>query len=96
MSISDSERGDLENFAAAVKVALARAEPRFRFGRFKVFIAALEPNVATRRLLVEAHRAGLLRLARADLTSAMAPDLVQESEVEYLNATWHLIDTEDK
>jgi hypothetical protein len=35
-----------------------------------------------------------LRLCRADLTPAMAPDLVSASEVSYLNAVFHFVDLE--
>ncbi len=44
--------------------------------------------------LVEAHRSGLLRLSRADLTPAMAPEVVADSEVPYLNAVFHFVDLE--
>lgn len=44
--------------------------------------------------LVEAHRAGLLHLARADLVAAMDPELVARSETHYLNATFHFIVTD--
>jgi len=63
-----------------------------RFGGRKVFIAAIQRALAntqfhalTRaqidRLLLDAHREGLLELARADLTAAMDPDEVRKSEI---------------
>ena len=64
-----------------------------RFGR-KVFIAALWRRLRTapsfhgmpfsdfKRKLVEAHRAGLLVLARADLVGAMDPQEVADSETD--------------
>jgi hypothetical protein len=83
---------DLRRFADAVVYAARRAPESYRFCRYKIFIAALHPNQHTRRLLVEAHRAGFLRLARADLTPAMSKRMVKDSEVGYMNAVWHLID----
>ena len=86
----------LRDFAAAA-VEAARAVPMsspYRFGRHKVFLAALDPSSTTKRLLVEAHRKGYLRLARADLTNAMDRRIVRESEVRGGpdNAfEWHLI-----
>ena len=41
--------------------------------------------------LVEAHRADLLTLVRADLVEAMDPQDVAASEARYLNATFHFI-----
>ncbi len=93
---------DLPTFAATVR-ALARACPAGRFGDNKVFIAAVwrqsqaEANFPRLTLdefkarLVQAHRAGLLQLSRADLVQAMDPAAVAESEVPYLNATFHFV-----
>jgi hypothetical protein len=41
--------------------------------------------------LVEAHRAGLVRLTRADLVIAMDPTEVKRSETKYLSAEFHFI-----
>jgi hypothetical protein len=96
---ADSDDDDdrrLRAFAAAAKASANLAPERYRFGRSKVFIAALEPSRATKRLLVDAHRAGYVRLSRADLTQAMPRDLIEESETTYMNATWHLIEVEPR
>ena len=46
---------------------------------------------AFKQRLVEANSKGLLRLSRADLVSAMDPELVAESETRYLNARFHFV-----
>ena len=94
---------DLPTFAETVK-ALARVSPAAdRFHDNKAFIAAVwrasqrEPGfprlslAAFKARLVEANRADLLTLSRADLVQAMNPALVAESETEYLNATFHFV-----
>jgi hypothetical protein len=93
----------LESFASAVRTAAARATTGL-FGDRKVFIAAAwravrdDPSLGTLSLddfkerLIAAHRAGLVRLARADLTSAMDPDAVAQSETRHLEARYHFID----
>jgi hypothetical protein len=95
----------LDQFAGVVR-ALAHAETSARFGRDKVFIASLWHRArmipefqsldegAFKALLVDAHRAGLLHLSRADLTSAMSPTMVRDSEVSYLNAVFHFVNDE--
>lgn len=74
---------------------------RGRFGR-KVFLAAirralrdtdyarLAPEMID-RLLIDAHRAGLIELARADLVAAMDPAEVRASEIRHLEATYHFV-----
>lgn len=96
---------ELETFASVVK-ELARENVDGRFGRHKVFIAPLWARACKeaslgrlsesefKAKLVDAHRAGLLRLSRADLTPAMAPEVVAASEVPYLNAVFHFVDLE--
>lgn len=85
---------DTETLRAFAAAALARAslvqEGEFRLGR-KVFVAALEPSKVTKSLLLEAHRAGLLTLTRCDLTQAFDGTVIAESEIAYLNATFHFI-----
>jgi len=93
---------DLLSFAERVKAA-ARACPTGRFGESKVFIAHVwsslqsDPAFQTMNLaafkarLTEANNARLLDLSRADLVQAMDPDDVRESEVHYLNATFHFV-----
>ncbi len=41
--------------------------------------------------VLEAHRAGLLQLTRADLQGAMAAVDVAGSEIRHLGATFHLL-----
>jgi hypothetical protein len=81
----------------------ARSASSRRFGPDKVFIASVweslraDPEVAAlgeagfKSLLVEAHRHGVLTLARADLVAAMDPADVAASETHHLNATYHFI-----
>ena len=93
---------DLAAFAAAARRAAA-ASPTGWFGDNKVFIAhawrryrsdAAVPDLdlpSFKGRLVEANRAGLLALSRADLVAAMDPADVRESEARYLNAEFHFI-----
>jgi hypothetical protein len=93
---------DLPAFAATVRAA-ARDCPTGRFGPNKVFINHVwrhlgqEPSVprldldAFKARLVEANRAGLLHLSRADLVEVMDPADVQDSETPYLNAVFHFV-----
>jgi hypothetical protein len=93
---------DLQSFAERVK-ATARTCPSGRFGDNKVFIAhvwrALQSDPAFRAMdlaafkgrLAEANNTRLLDLSRADLVQAMDPNDVYQSEVHYLNATFHFV-----
>lgn len=74
---------------------------RGRFGR-KVFLAAVRCALAgseyarlsratVDRLLIDAHREGLVELARADLVAAMDPAEVRDSEVRHLEASYHFV-----
>lgn len=93
---------DLEMFANTVK-KVARTCPTGRFGGYKVFISHVwdqlrdEPRFARLGLagfkarLVEANRANLLTLSRADLVQLMDPADVRASETTYLTATFHFI-----
>jgi hypothetical protein len=93
---------DLAAFAEEVRSA-ARACPTGRFGDNKVFIAHVWRSLqdrpdfrpmgepAFKKHLAEANNARLLDLSRADLVQAMDPDDVRQSEVSYLNATFHFI-----
>ncbi len=93
---------DLPSFAAKVKEA-ARHSASGRFGDNKVFIAhvwkAFHADPATapmdlpafKERLTEANNARLLDLSRADLVQAMDPEDVRQSEVHYLNATFHFV-----
>jgi len=98
-----SEQFDLPVFAATVRALAASSPPHDRFHDNKVFIAALwrasqrEPNFPRvslaefKQRLVEANCNNLLHLSRADLVQAMDPQLVGDSETEYLNATFHFV-----
>lgn len=94
----------LERWAQQVQ-ALADAASSGRYGDERVFIATVwhaaqagpaalhGPLSAFKARLVEANRAGLLRLHRADLVGAMDPTLVRESETQHLNATFHFVES---
>lgn len=94
------------SFATEVR-DLARATHHGVFGDRKVFIAALwdelrrHPRWAALTLddfktrLVQAHRAGDLVLARADLVAAMNPELVAASETTTDGASFHFIVREE-
>ncbi len=93
---------DLPAFAERVKVA-ARTCTTGRYGSNKVFVAhvwmALQSDPLFRNMslgefkdrLAQANNARLLDLSRADLVQAMDPDDVRQSEVQYLNATFHFV-----
>lgn len=91
--------GGLEDFAQRVLEA-ARASTTGKFGERRVFIshvyralrAALSVDEPTfKQRLLEANRARLLTLARADLVDVMDPADVAASEIRYLGATFHFI-----
>ena len=91
---------ELHTFAERVREA-ARASTSGRFGGDKIFIShvwhalrnqvrGLDEQTFKDRLL-EANRARLLSLSRADLVEAMDPADVSASETRYLGATFHFI-----
>jgi hypothetical protein len=94
---------DLPAFAATVRALAARSPAADRFHDNKVFIAPLwrasqrEPAFPQMTLdefkqrLLEANAQHLLHLSRADMVQAMDPRLVAESEIKYLNATFHFV-----
>ncbi|HKI17393.1 MAG TPA: hypothetical protein VKA15_05915, partial [Isosphaeraceae bacterium] len=98
-----AEPFDLPVFAATVRALAANSPAEDRFHDNKVFIAALwrasqrEPNFPRlspaefKERLVEANSHSLLHLSRADLVQEMDPQLVADSEAEYLNATFHFV-----
>ncbi len=100
--VAADETFDLTDFANTV-LSVARTSPTGRFGTNKVFIShvwrQLRDEPRFKRLgtdgfkakLVEANRADLLTLSRADLVQVMDPADVRESEIVYLNATFHFI-----
>lgn len=87
------------DFAAQVAAAAARATDG-RFGPRKVFISAVwrDPTFSAmtldefKRALLAAHQAGTVRLARADLTGAFAPELLRDSELAHLETRYHFIE----
>lgn len=93
---------DLATFAAIVHEQ-ARTCPTGRFGDDKVFVGHLwsrleaEPAFGALGLqgfkarLLEANRAGLLRLGRADLVQKMDPAEVQRSETAAQGAVYHFV-----
>lgn len=100
---SPSHPFPLERWAEQVQ-ALAEATSTGRYGDERVFIAAVwraaqagptalhDPLPEFKARLVEANRAGLMRLHRADLVGAMDQQLVRESETRHLNATFHFVE----
>jgi hypothetical protein len=93
---------DLATFAERVKAAAGGCVTG-RYGDNKVFIAhvwkvfqsdPLFQNMdlaAFKHYLAEANNARLLDLSRADLVQAMNPDDVRQSEVRYMNASFHFV-----
>lgn len=93
---------DLPAFAALVRET-ARGVRTGRFGEHKIFIvhvwrallgagrAVEAEEAAFKERLVRAHAAGLLGLARADLTGAFDPADVSGSEVHYHQAAFHFL-----
>ena len=81
----------------------AGGRARGRFGGRKVFIAALRralrgtdykklPRADVDELILRAHRAGLLQLARADLVAAMDPDEIRDSLIVHPSgAEFHFV-----
>jgi len=95
-----SDQADLEAFARRVLEA-ARGAPSGRFGEGKVFISHVHRQLRDATLdldrfksrLVEAQRAGLVALSRADLVGAMPLDDVRASETRNLGANFHFVCT---
>lgn len=77
-----------------------------RYGERKVFVSAIwrslrdDPRFSEIELsdfkhrLAEANGANLIALHRANLVSAMDPQEVEDSEINYLNATFHFVESE--
>ena len=98
-----AEPFDLAAFALTVRALAVRSSAEDRFHDNKVFISALwrasqrEPIFPQLTLpefkqrLVEANAQHLLHLSRADLVQAMDPQLVADSEISHLNATFHFV-----
>lgn len=98
---SEQARQEGQDFVARVHDAAVAPETA-RFGDKKAFIASVFDTYSRRtghadwaafqHGLLEAHRAGQLRLARADLIPAMDRTLVDRSELSYQNATFHFVE----
>ncbi len=96
-----AERAELDLPAFALRVReLGYHDPRVvRFHDDRAFLASIYDAGAPwkegleqwKARAVEAHRAGLLRLTRADLVGAMPPDLVRRSEAAHGMATYHFL-----
>jgi hypothetical protein len=89
---------DLDAFARKVQQLADTSPDVARFYDDRSFIASVydagswaETLDQFKARLVEAHRAGKLRLTRADLVGAMDPTLVERSETGYLSATFHFV-----
>lgn len=101
-----SARPDPAGFARQVRAA-ARARAEGWAGNRKTFISHAWETVRERHpewalteiefkcMLTEAHRAGLLALANADLKDKRHLKELQESAVSYKNTVWHFIRVED-
>ena len=89
---------DLPAFAARV-IQAAKGAKTGRFGDHKVFIGQVHRELGSavpdldsfKARLVEAHRAELLTLSRADLVEAMSPEDVRVSETRYLGEEFHFV-----
>ncbi len=90
---------DLSSFAAQVQGCADRLGAAHRFGDDKVYIASVWRSLGLgdldgfKRRLLEAHQRRLLRLLRADLVLHMDRALLDESELRYLNAQFHFIES---
>ncbi len=101
-----SARPDLGGFAEAV---LKEARPRAEGwpGNRKAFICHVWQAIRSARpewrlteiefkcMLAEAHRAGLVVLANADLRDKRTVKEVQDSVITYMNTVWHLVRVEE-
>jgi hypothetical protein len=92
-----------EAMLVAVREAIPMVGSDGRYGKDNVFVSALWQQVARdhrlpalsldgfKRWLVTANRDQLVALARADLVDDMDARLVEDSEIEYLGATFHFV-----
>ena len=91
------------DFARTVLAAAAKVPAAGRFGSDRVFVSALWKQLGADRdamgptfdafktRLLDANRARLLTLARADMPGAMDRAKVAASEISYLNSTFHFV-----
>lgn len=99
IAAAEVEAAAAKTMYSAVRDAMTRAQ---RFGEVKVFISSVWTELggltsmwgslaAFKSWLVEANRSGRLVMARADLVSAMDPEMVATSEVTEGGTSWHFI-----
>jgi hypothetical protein len=100
------ERPDLDRFAIEVKAA-ARLRAEGWAGARKAFISHVYQSLSELRpewrlteiefkgMLAEAHRAGRIVLANADLKDKSVIKDLQESALPYKNTVWHQVRIED-
>lgn len=100
------ERPDLEQFTREVKAAAGGVAEGWQGAR-KAFISRVWLAIRQRRpewpvseiefkgMLVEAHRAGRLLLASADLKTKDSLKDVEQSAILYKNTVWHFVRVED-
>lgn len=101
--ITDPAPLDLPMFAATVRRIARDCPPDARFGANKAFVAAVwraaqsehsfpkMPLDAFKAALLDAARAGLLRLEPADMVQSMDAALVADSATAWAGATFHFI-----
>lgn len=94
---------DVEFARVVNEITSETDDPSARFGDRKVFVSAIwdvasaDPEIGDmgerefKRRLVAAHQAQRITLSRADLVSAMPPDLVRKSEIIADGATFHFV-----
>lgn len=100
-------RPDLDEFAAEVQ-RFATPVAEGWSGNRKAFISQVWPSIRNGRpewglrdigvfkgMLVEAHRAGRLKLATADLKNKNNIKEIQDSAISYMNTVWHFVRVED-
>lgn len=98
----EASRPDPEDFAAKVQVAAGACAEGWP-GNKKAYISHVWDIVSSRHatwglseiefkcMLAEAHRAGLVTLASADLKSKTAIEALDASAISYKNTIWHFI-----
>lgn len=98
---NDWTQTELENFAAAIKVAAKHPATKTYHGEL-AFIGSIKAEHLPRfdraqfdAMLIAAHQEGLLRLCRADLVGAMDTKLVAASEVQlrsqFMSVDFHFV-----
>ena len=100
--VKAASQATLADFARAV-IDAAKGPKVARFHSNRAFIGSIwehmrgaqpifdMPLDEFKHKLVQAHRARLLRITRADLVAAMDPREVERSEARYQDATFHFV-----